>query len=187
MTGSAAETILPSNQAICVTGPEATGKSSLSEALSAALGIPLVPEFAREYLGSIDRPYREDDLDEILKGQIRLENEARGSSQQTVVCDTGPEVVWVWSFYKYGRVSPFIDETTRGRSYNATLLLDIDLPWTPDPLRENPDYRERQELLSIYGKLLADIGRPFQLVRGIEEDRFENSLMAIRKLIANYS
>ena len=60
---------------IAVIGPESTGKSTLSEALAKALNTVWVPEYARAYLGKLERPYEEKDLLEIAKGQIESENE----------------------------------------------------------------------------------------------------------------
>ncbi len=172
------------NQTICVTGPEATGKSILSEQLASRLHCPMVPEFARHYLNTLSRAYREDDLEEILQGQIKQEERAISEAGNgPVVCDTGPEVIWVWSYFKYGRVSPFIEETAAQRAYPATLLLDIDLPWSPDPLRENPSIDERRELLRIYRKLLTRLGRPFTLVSGHGEKRVKEALRSIPALI----
>ncbi len=160
---------------ICITGPEATGKSFLAEALSARFGCPWVPEYARDYLNKIDRPYRENDLEEILRGQLALENSTGSESDDFLFCDTGPEVIWVWSQYKYGRVSPFIERLTREHSYDLTLLLSTDLPWTPDPLRENPSECERHEIFKLFRCLLTRIGRKHVTINGQGNDRILNA------------
>jgi nicotinamide riboside kinase len=38
-------------------GPESTGKTTISELLSNHFNEPWVPEFARDYLNKINRPY----------------------------------------------------------------------------------------------------------------------------------
>lgn len=168
-------------RAVLITGPEATGKSTLSQAVAAELGCPWVPEFAREFLRNLGRPYREADLERILEGQIQSEDEAFARSPDGwIVCDTGPEVLWVWSFFKYGRVSPRIDAATHGRSYAVSLLLDTDLPWAPDPLRENPDPAERAELLRLYRDLLERAGREYAFISGRGSARLRNALRAVR-------
>ncbi len=54
-------------------GPESTGKTTLSKLLSKQFNEPWVPEFARDYLTKINRPYIKEDLVEIAKGQIESE------------------------------------------------------------------------------------------------------------------
>ena len=165
---------------ICITGPEATGKSSLTQALARQFNCPWVPEYARTYLKELGRPYQEEDLEKILEGQIALENEAASSAGEYLFCDTGPEVIWVWSHYKYGRVSPRIDAVTRSHSYPLTLLLETDLPWASDPLRENPSEIERKNLLQIYKMLLKQIGNEHAIVSGSGKIRTSNAIRAIQ-------
>jgi len=141
-----------------------------------------VPEFARAYLSGLGRPYREEDLDAILRGQLDTENKALASSKGgLVVCDTGPEVIWVWSTYKFGRVSSYMEKMVRNRVYRRTLLMDIDLPWSPDPLRENPSLNERRELLSMYRSLLDRVGRSYRFVSGEGRKRLRRAIEAIRE------
>jgi len=61
---------------ICITGPESSGKTTMSNFLAHALCAPLVPEFARGYLNDKAEEYTFDDLAVIAKGQLDLINEA---------------------------------------------------------------------------------------------------------------
>lgn len=54
---------------ITIVGPESSGKSTLSNELAMALDCPRVPEYAREYLEGLDRPYVLEDLDVIAVRQ----------------------------------------------------------------------------------------------------------------------
>ncbi|MFP4352514.1 MAG: AAA family ATPase [Puniceicoccaceae bacterium] len=164
---------------IRITGPEATGKSTLAEALARRFDCPWVPEYARTYLESLGRPYREADLVEILAGQEKMEDRAAETAGRMLVCDTGPEVIWVWSRFKYGRADPRIEEAVRRRTYDRTLLLDVDLPWTPDPLRENPSIAERRALFAMYEDLLRRTAPDFAVVSGRGEARLGSALAGI--------
>jgi len=168
---------------ICITGPEATGKSTLAQALAKEFGCPWVPEFARDYLKSLGKPYTEHDLEQILRGQIRLEERRATDPGAYLICDTGPEVIWVWGHFKYGRVSPFIDREAKSRHYDHTLLLETDLPWIDDPLRENPSLADRRKLFQLYKDLLTESQRSFTIISGQGHARIESALNALASFV----
>lgn len=162
-----------------ITGPESTGKSSLAKQLSTYFNEPWVPEVARSYLANLGRPYNQQDLDVMLQQQMEQEALAALRAKQFIICDTGPEVFWIWSKYKFGSVSSFISETFNGVSYHQTLLLNIDLPWESDPLRENPNYEERKAIFELYNSLLSKNNVDYEVVSGIGENRFRNALTSL--------
>ena len=57
---------------VVVIGPESTGKSTLSEKLAAHFNTVWTPEYAREYVDQLTRPYEQTDLLEIAAGQLAL-------------------------------------------------------------------------------------------------------------------
>ena len=59
---------------ITIVGPESSGKTSLARELAAFYGCPWVPEFAREYLEGLGRPYEKEDLEAIAAGQLDILN-----------------------------------------------------------------------------------------------------------------
>ncbi|HEX8332780.1 MAG TPA: ATP-binding protein [Segetibacter sp.] len=63
---------------IAVIGPESTGKSTLCEQLANHYNTLWCPEYAREYLLRNGASYIYEDLLEIAKGQMRLEDEYMG-------------------------------------------------------------------------------------------------------------
>ena len=85
---------------VLITGPESSGKSFLSEKLSAHYNGLWIPEFAREYL-ELHPNYQESDLLEIAIGQEKQEKEALSSGVEFVFFDTSIEVVCIWSMVKY--------------------------------------------------------------------------------------
>lgn len=139
---------------ILVTGPESSGKSTLARSLAWCLDGVYVAEEARYYLYELDRPYRQDDLDTIWQRQLEAEERALASGSSFVICDTGPEVLRVWSEVKYGSCSPLILEAVKVRRYDLVLLCYPDIPWSYDPLREAPDEAARMDLFDRYSSLL---------------------------------
>ena len=61
---------------VVTTGPESSGKTTLAKALAEHYQIAWVPEYSRDYLNRLNRPYQEEDLLVIAKGQIQREDEA---------------------------------------------------------------------------------------------------------------
>lgn len=169
---------------VVIIGPESTGKSTLAENLAGYFGCLWVPEFAREYLENLGRPYEYDDLTEIAKGQVGLEDEFGLKSKDLLVCDTDLNVIKVWSNHKYGRVHPWIEDQIKTRKYDLYLLTDIDIPWKDDPQREHPDPTMRKYFFDLYQKILLESGVPFAFVSGNQEERKQLSIDFIhQKLI----
>ncbi len=158
-----------------VTGPESSGKTTLARALAWCLDGHYVEEQARPYLAGLNRPYREEDLPEIWAAQLRAEQYARDSSASFVICDTGPEVIQIWSEVKYGQCAERVLAASAGRAYDLTLLCAPDLPWTYDPLREHPKEEARWGLFARYRELLPNA----VVVRA--EDRIEQAMIHVGK------
>lgn len=164
---------------IVIIGPESTGKSTLTEALASHFGEPWVPEYARQYLERLDRPYEFDDLLAIAKGQLALEERQLELADKFLFCDTDLHVLQVWSESKYKLVHPWILDQINVRRYDLYLLTDIDIPWEADPQREHPEPEMRKYFFELYKSLLKKNGTPFQIVRGNKETRFSHALECI--------
>ncbi len=139
---------------ILVTGPESSGKSTLSRTLAWALDGIYVAESARAYLHTLDGTYTAKDLPRILALQLAAQARAWALVPSFQLCDTGPEVIRVWSEVKYGTCDPAVLEACRAAHYDLTLLCAPDLPWKFDTLREHPTKLQRSALFSRYRKLL---------------------------------
>ena len=161
--------ILP--KIITCTGPESTGKSTLCEQLAAHFGEPWVPEYARKFLSNIGRDYIESDLLEIAIGQNRLIQAALADAKEYLFVDTDAWTIYIWSKVKYGRVDPLITDLARNQASAQYLLCGTDVPWTYDPLRENPHNRDMLYLL--YEQLLKAEQLPYVEVVGDAATRLE--------------
>ena len=62
-------------------------------------------------------------------------------------------------------------------------LTYIDTPWEADDLRDRPDQRE--EMFLAFKKALEDNHRPYILLKGNKEERFNTATKAIDKIIKN--
>lgn len=154
---------------IAITGPESSGKTILSRALARRFETVFTPEFARYYLGKLDRPYAFADLERIAKGQLQWQQRDAGRANHLLFCDSDLVVIKVWSDVRFGRTDPWIIRQLEHNPFDLTLLCYPDIPWEYDPLRENP--LDREELLSFYIQELNRFKIPFLEIRGDDPGR----------------
>lgn len=166
---------------VAITGPESTGKSTLAEKLAHHYKTDFVPEYSRTYLENFEGRYTEDDVVEIAKGQHNLILEEEKKSSKILIADTEIVVCKIWVEYVFKHSNKVIDEILKQQDFNLYLLCDIDLPWTYDPLRENPNIDERKELFEIYRNTLEQMKVPFEIVSGNDEVRVNNAIKVIEK------
>lgn len=163
---------------IIVTGPECSGKTTLSRALSEHFNAPWVPEYARVFLDSLDRPYTEKDMIAIALGQYRSAHEFRRFP--LVISDTGLEVIKIWSEVKYNRCSPLITHLLKSNLPDLYILCDFDIPYQTDPLREHPN--DRGMLYKKYVKQLKQVKVPVLKVSGSKKERLKKSIKKIQSI-----
>lgn len=166
---------------IAITGPESTGKSTLSEKLAHHYKTDFVPEYSRSYLENFVGQYTENDVVEIAKGQHNLILEEEKKSSKILIADTEIVVCKIWVEYVFKHSNKVIDEILKQQDFDLYLLCDIDLPWVYDPLRENPDIDERKEIFEIYRNTLEQMKVPFEIVSGDNDERVNNAIKIIEK------
>jgi NadR type nicotinamide-nucleotide adenylyltransferase len=168
---------------IAVYGPESTGKTWLAEKLAGHFHAPLVAEYARErwdQQGALGL----DDMLPIAREQWRREDEAAARGARLVICDTEALTTMLWSDLLYGTCP---EELRRGaekrcRDYALYLLLDIDVPFSPDPQRCFPDPADREKCRRIWRGALERRNLPFVDIRGDWAAREAAAIGAIQKL-----
>ena len=178
-------------QKIVVLGPESTGKSTLCEQLAKHYGVVDCKEYARQYLHENGTKYNFEDLLTIAKGQLTLENEAIQKAEQQlidtaknkIIIDTDMYVMKVWCEYVFNNCHTYILDQIHSRKYDLYLLCDIDLPWSPDEMREYPDQKPRQELFAIYKDILINQNTPWAIVSGTGDERTQNAIKLIDKVL----
>ena len=164
---------------VVVIGPESTGKSTLSRQLADTFETLWVPENARDYLLQLDRPYAEDDLVIIAKGQVASEDELAVKANKLLICDTDLNVIKVWSEHKYHRCNKYIYDQIKNRKYDLYLLTGIDMPWESDPLREHPDAVMRQHFYNTYHDIVKLSAIPWVAINGDRNQRLAAAIDAI--------
>lgn len=164
---------------IVITGPESSGKTTLTQQLAQHYRTQWVTECARRYLEQLNRPYIQEDLLAIAREQAAMEDRKNLDAAQYLFCDTGLEVIKIWSLFKYGEVDQRIDDLLFRRSYDFYLLCTPDLEWAPDPLRETPEPADRWRLFELYQQELLRTGIPWATVEGAAGKRLEMAVAAV--------
>lgn len=165
---------------VAITGPESTGKTTLAKALADYYNTVWVPEYARTYLQTLRRPYEEDDLVKIAEGQVALEKSLEGKANNILFCDTEMLVMKIWSEHRYSMCSPRILQLLETQKYDLYFLTGIDIPWEPDPLREN--FCNREYFFNLYKSSLKKSGFKYNVLLGTSSKREEEAIVAISAL-----
>lgn len=165
---------------LSITGPESTGKSTLAQQLAQHFSTGWVPEFARDYIGNLNQPYTLQDLENIARGQLELQQKAEAKNPKILIVDTELLVLKIWSENAFGACPEWILEELQNQRFDLYLLMDIDLPWEPDPQREHPHLR--QYFFDLYKAELEKLNFPFQVISGTDQERFEAALKALEVL-----
>ncbi|WP_201977362.1 aldose epimerase family protein [Hymenobacter rubidus] len=166
---------------VSLTGPESTGKTTLATQLAAHYGTSFAPEFAREYLADTGPHYTLEDLEEIARGQLAAEAAAEARAHGIVFCDSDLLVIKIWAEHSFGMCPEWILRRIDQQQYDLVLLMGIDLPWQPDPLREHPHLR--QQFYDLYQRELRDRMSNFAEISGDGGRRFAQACFLIDELL----
>src|SRR5512133_3078908 len=161
---------------IAITGPECTGKSTLTEQLAAYFNSQYFPEYARDYISSLNRDYTYKDILHIAETQLKQANdEANGD---IVFFDTWLIITKVWFDVVYGHYPGWMDDEIRRNTMDLYLLCDTAIPWSPDKVRENGG-EMRELLFQRYADELTQNGCRYEIIHGTGKERFMNAVKAI--------
>ena len=166
---------------IVISGPESTGKTSLAEYLSQHFEGQYIREYAREYITALKRPYNYDDVVHIAEMQVRQEKEMLGKAGRYLFYDTYLVITKVWFRVVFDRYPRWLDEYLRDSGIDLFLLCYPDLPWIPDPVRENPG-EMRMKLFDMYKNEAEHFGFPVVVITGNERLRYQNGIRAVNNL-----
>ncbi|WP_424492485.1 AAA family ATPase [Salinimicrobium sp. GXAS 041] len=171
---------------IVLYGPESTGKTTLAKKLAAHYNTQWVPEFSRDYLQEKwDREREICDMGDILPiaaGQMQLENALLEKSNKVLFCDTNLLETVVYSqAYFNGFCDPLLLKQALKAHYDLYFLTYIDVPWVEDDLRDKP--QEREEMFRRFKQTLDVYEKPYQILRGNLQERFEEAVKKIDELL----
>lgn len=164
---------------IVLFGPESTGKSSLAKFLASHYKTYYVDEFARQYLqekwDNYGKVCEKQDLIPIAVGQIKNENILSKKAKRILFCDTDLLTTAVYSrLYFDGFCDAKLDKFSKYNYYDLYLLMDIDIEWVKDDLRDRPN--QRAELFNMFKDALIENNKNYMIVSGNFEKRKKTSI-----------
>jgi NadR type nicotinamide-nucleotide adenylyltransferase len=163
---------------IAFTGPESSGKTTISKLIAQQFDATWIEEYAREYLHQSNGLYNAEDLDKIAVGQA---DKWKGHDCELLICDTEVTVLKIWSEVKYEHVSSCILKCYDEQQFDYYFLCRPDIPWEEDALRENP--HDRHELFERYKKELEMRNRNFSILEGSVKSRVDFCSQKINQLV----
>jgi len=166
---------------IVVVGPESTGKSTIAAQLADHYQTVWVPEYSREYCSKLNRECTLQDELNIFHGQLALEDQSMAFANKLLICDITILAVKVWCDYVFKSTPAVVLDQLQRRHYDFYLLMDIDLPWQPDPLRDFPD--QRAYFMQVWENELKQLQANYQIIRGLNGQRFKNAMNAVNNFL----
>ena len=166
---------------IAIVGAESTGKSELTKQLeqyfqAQGKSVELIPEYLRTWCETENRTPRKDEQLAIATEQIRQINSAFACD--VLLADTTALTVAVYSDLLFNDTSLYDLALAHQRSFDATLLMGLDLPWVPDGIQRDGAHM-REPVDTALRDALARGGIQFQVVYGTGESRLLNALRCL--------
>lgn len=166
---------------IAIVGPESTGKSTIAQQLAKHYHTLWVPEYARYYCAALTEPCNLQDEINMYHGQVALEESILAIAEKDlIICDTTFITVKVWSDEVFGNTPEVVLNALPLHTYDLYLLMDIDLPWQEDPLRDFP--HKREHFMRIWHQELQNLNANYIVISG-KEERLNNAINAVESFL----
>nr|WP_317045232.1 ATP-binding protein [Formosa algae] len=122
----------------------------------------------------------------IAKGQIFLENELSKTVENLLICDTNLLETKVYAeVYYEGFYNEVLTASAVQNYYNLYFLTYIDIPWEADDVRDKPN--ERETMFNAFQNALIDYNKPYVLLKGTYQERFDLAVKHIDNLILKHT
>ena len=144
-----------------------------------------VPEFVRDYAAAKGAPLDVGDHGPIATGQMAREDThiaaavARGDA--LLLQDTDLISTVVYGHHYFGCCPEFIEQAAMARRATHYLLLEIDVPWIADGIRDRE--KRRDEVQALFRDTLARFDAPVTVVQGTWEQRLATAAALIDILL----
>lgn len=177
---------MPDPLKICLYGPESVGKTTLAQQLADHYQTIYVPEVARDLILSGDLTNVEltsDDYARIALAQTEAVAHALPLANRVLICDTDLLTTQLYADVYGVAHPPILTELAANEQFDAYFLLNTDVPWVADGLRDLGHRRE--EMYTLFEQALTRRGIRYVVVAGSDyADRKRQVIEAIDALLS---
>lgn len=167
---------------VAIVGPESCGKTTLARDLAIHFETEWAPEWARGYLESDDGRYPiDDDYAVIARAHAASEDALAQQANKVLISDTDAVCTVVAAKRLNNLTDEIVNTFAKNRKYDLRLLCSDDVPFVADPLRYGGG--ERQFNMAEFADEYDRLGLPYTVIGGGWGTRFNEAVMAVRKLI----
>lgn len=166
---------------VILIGSESTGKTEFTEHFAKLYNTVFIPEYAREYIESLNRTYNYHDVEKIALKQVEQENAFLKKANEILFYDTYLIITKIWFQHVFYHVPNWIDTYLKNADIDLFLLCNNDIEWKYDPVRENPNLREY--LFEKYKSELEYYKFNYRIVKGRGKKRIENAERYVQELL----
>lgn len=167
---------------VVATGAESTGKTEMCQYLASELNIPWVPELSRSFVEKLGRPYTYNDVVELAHLQLEEFKCKTNEGHKVILFDTDLIITKVWFDVVFGKCPEWIAEAIKSYPAAMHLFCKTDIPWIPDPVRENGGPM-REKLSGIYMDELKHFGLPYTIISGQGSERRQCAMKAMKEIV----
>ena len=111
---------------------------------------------------------------------MNLENKA-SIKNSIIFCDTDLLTTKVYSDIYFNHCDPLLKKYALLNHYDLYLLMNIDVPWVKDDLRDKPN--ERKEMFNFFMNALIENDKKFELISGNFDERKQKAIKSIENLL----
>ncbi len=119
---------------VCLYGPESVGKTTMAAQLAERYQTAFAHEVSRDLLTSND--FTPDDIIRIGHAQTQAVLKKALVANKVLFCDTDVITTQLYSAHYLHEVPAVLHDLEAQGHYDQYFLLDIDVPWVPDGLRD---------------------------------------------------
>lgn len=138
----------PPARRLALLGGESSGKTTLAQALAAHLHTQWVPEYGRELWERLRHTLSVDELLQVARHQIELEDAAAAARSGWIVCDTTPLTTLQYCLHDHGQAPAELQSLAR-RPYDLTVVCEPDFTFVQDGCRRDDGFRRAQHAWTL--------------------------------------
>jgi NadR type nicotinamide-nucleotide adenylyltransferase len=179
---------MPEPLKICLYGPESVGKSTMAQRLADHYQTVYVPEVARDLILGGELTNMEltpADYARIAIAQTEAVRQAVPLANRVLICDTDLITTQLYADVYGVPHPPELTQLAAGERFDAHFLLNTDVPWVADGLRDLS--HRRDELYRLFEQTLQARSIRYVVVAGSNyEARFQRVIRAVDALLSGW-